>query len=87
MTTTPSEFMEELKDLCDEAAAEAMEDAKAKTKKELVDQIGTMASLIVSLQAIDHMQEKIIEHSDYSPYKWALGGAFVTFMAALFVAL
>ena len=45
MTTTP-DFMDELKELCDEAATEAMDNAKKLTKKELVDQIGTMASLI-----------------------------------------
>ena len=84
------DFMEELKELCDEAATEAMDNAKKLSKKELIDQIGTMAGLIVSLQAIDQMQTKMIEHQEEtqtSPYMWALGGAFVTFVAAIFVAL
>ena len=84
MTT---DFMQELQDICDEAATEAMEDAQKLTKKELIDQIGTMASLIVSLQAVDAMQDKLIKHQERTPYMWAIGGAFVTFVAAIFVAL
>ena len=80
-------FMEELKELCDEAATEAMEDAKKLSKQELIDQIGTMTSLIVSMQAIDHMQDKIIKHQERTPYLWALGGACITFLAATWIAL
>ena len=89
-TNSEQELMVSLQELCDEASSEAMEAAKKLTKKELVDQIGTMASLIVSFQALEAMQTHVIEEqeaNESSPYLWALGGAFVTFVAAIFVAL
>ena len=90
MTDDTKEFQEMLQKLTDEASSEAMEDAKGKTKAELIKDIGIMAGLIVSLQAVDAMQEKIIEAQEEeqpNPYLWAIGGALAVFAGFIFVGL